>query len=270
MDDVMAQLRRQREKQKLDEAAASKESITPNSSDAAGNQTPHKSMGKFRYDPILKRYLPKSTYKSNGNNDACIQRMQQVYGQKKNAIDAKSNALRLSVSDRHLSCAINDREIRKVVFRGFGLRATSTCKSSSMTEQAHGKSRKKQRKHKMDLTDEEKWKNKLFACTEKSIVLLTTSLSYCSSARRKNIASILGPMCIARGLEVVATVATTTTLREKDKAGCVTTSDKGKVRARQHKSLANTNQPTKNTEADEAYQLWPSMLHPICLGFTER
>ena len=269
MDDVMAQLRWQREKQTLDEAAPSELLLCP--FDTTDKQTTHKPIGKFRYDPILKRYLPKSAYKSNGNNDACIQRLQQVYCKRNDANDTKLSVSSLNVSGRlFLSGVMNDQDIRKVIFRGIALRATSTYGSSSSTSEKMPQKRiTKHRKHKMDIPAgaiymEEKLKTR-FECTQKSIILLATSLSYCSSERRKNIASILGPMCISHGLEVVGTIITKTTSQDT-----IGKAIERKVEVGQHQPIANADLPT-NAEANiQARQSWLSMLHPICLGHTER
>ena len=68
-DDVLAQLQRQRQKKKQTEKAAS--------DGANGQACPRQplTLGGYRFDPALKRYLPKKAFKPNGNNDVCIQRV---------------------------------------------------------------------------------------------------------------------------------------------------------------------------------------------------
>ena len=94
MDDILAQLQRQREKRKQQQtkedqtssaAAASIQvpqhhddtSTTSNIASSKQTQKTNVLSGKYHYDPTTKRYYPRSTLKSNGNNDVCIQRIQE-------------------------------------------------------------------------------------------------------------------------------------------------------------------------------------------------
>ena len=67
-DDVMAQLQRQRRKKQTEQAS---------SEGASGQTCPRQplTLGGYRFDPALKRYLPKKAFRPNGNNDVCIQRV---------------------------------------------------------------------------------------------------------------------------------------------------------------------------------------------------
>lgn len=67
-DDVIAQLQRQRQKKQAEQAS---------SEGTSGQACPRQplTLGGYRFDPQLKRYLPKKAFKPNGNNDVCIQRV---------------------------------------------------------------------------------------------------------------------------------------------------------------------------------------------------
>jgi hypothetical protein len=281
MDDVMAQLQRQRERQRLDEAAAS-------STDGVAYGCNPISLGKFRYDPILKRYLPKSTFKSNGNNDVCIQRMQRA------SIAPKAES-KCSSMEKSSSCfaAVDTRGIRRLVFRGCCLRQTcvDSGSASAVTNERKNKSkkRKSRRKNLDHIDNEDKFKhnnletindcnvegsqlyNKI-ACSDMSIVLLATSLSYCSSTRRNNVATILGQISTARELEVVPSLVTKDMLFERNKIGCLVASGEnghnrnlGQMKQPEvdcsHESQEDTINHSRKTI--EIPSIWYSMLKPI-------
>lgn len=287
MDDILAQLRRQREKQK---EHVMEPTLTSSDASANKNNTAISVRG-FRYDPILKRYLPKSAFKPNGNNDVCIQRIRQASICKHEPQEANLNS---RSSSRLFSCgAVTDSELRMVVFRGCCIKASVA--SSSPGDHGHGKNKKRKKQSSnmndkqcnidrhsnctvngnmassaVDVNDREPH-NATLPCSEKSVVLLVFSLSYCSTAnRRTNLASKLVPLCIARRLEVVPTVATKDMLLVENKIGCIVASNEistantptgGKTEERKgitHKASAITTAlPLHN---------WFSMLHPIIMA----
>ncbi|KAL3802216.1 hypothetical protein HJC23_001760 [Cyclotella cryptica] len=289
MDDVLAQLRRQREKQKERDVDPSSTSSEIQRHASANKNDRARSMGGFFYDPILKRYLPRSVFKPNGNNDVCIQRIQQASIYKHESIDTKPK----SINSSRLGSfgTVTDRDLRMVVFRGCCIKP----RVASMSPRDRGYGRQKKRKKqssniniegKQNNTDRrnnisvrgheapsaihplEEPHNATLPCSEKSIVLLASSLSYCSSTtRRRTIASTVAPLCIARRLEIVPTVATRDMLLSANKIGCIVTSNEtstaksctvGKpeeLKGINHGASAKTNAvPPPN---------WFSMLHPI-------
>jgi hypothetical protein len=297
MEDVMEQLRKQR--QKRSDAAAASNMVHDRAEDITKDdeqQRPADLMGNFRYDPILKRYLPKSTLKPNGNNDACIQQMQQ----------ASLEKLELLV-ERHIDDAIGqfsattvtDGEMRRIIFRGYCLKSNvehktenivdNHCADRNMSysgEREHRKSKKRKKQNdkihfngkKADTDDafNHAYKTKL-PCSEKSILLLAASLSYCTASRRKTTASILGPLCIARGLDIAPTVATKDMLL-KSRIGCVVTSDERTCnnslfdvpKSSESKKKIGL-KGTKMTKAATPQSKWYTMLYPISFsGMTER
>jgi hypothetical protein len=286
MADVMAQLRRQREKRKTEDAAASNavhsSSVTDSNRevvDAASNDSAPKLMGKFRYDPVLKRYLPKSAYESNGNNDKCIQRLQKVNRKKMMTID--STFARASV-DTTSSVASFDYDLRRVLFRGccsrnhsttYHDRATSSLHSAEVTVDHKRKKRSKQSKTKDStkcIHNLEQQPN-IQSCSERSIILLATSLSYCSNTRRQKLVSALGTLYTSRALRVVPSVATTHMLIERNKIGCVIPDDDKRQRSTHQTICSHRNSDTESklaagdssTKKAGSTLTWHSLLTPI-------
>eukprot|EP00956_Cyclotella_meneghiniana_P016787 scaffold26817_cov38-Cyclotella_meneghiniana.AAC.2 len=271
MDDVMAQLRRQREKQKSSATSTNerpKKPIDPSIVDTSTNTTAPKSMGKFSYDPVLKRYLPKSAYKSNGNNDVCIQKLQLTNREKS---EAKSNTLekksKTNNKDVSLPGINTDGEIRRIAFRGNSLRRGLQSKN---------KKRKKQSKKHNDNGNNDMQYNNIFSCSEKSIVMLATSLSYCSSSRRQTIATILGELSTARGLENVSNTVTKDMLRKTDAVGYIVKSEDGMNTSRKEIDAAvRSNSRGQKSEVHKQSQpsrpsTWYSMLSPMCFDLQYR
>ena len=241
MDDVMAQLHRQREQQSS--KLKTNKSNNPPLTDSIG-YTP-KSIGHFRYDPVLKRYLPKTAYKSNGNNDVCIQRIQKasMNGKKSTKLENRSQNANEGATS---SCGIfTDKEICRVVFRGCCLRHNYEEDQSLVTlgqlgREKRSKKPKKLRKYN-NVANHSEFSYKedsmrsippvehsdvsyqTFACSERSIVLLVTSLSYCSSSRRHDISSILAQLSFTRRLRAVSTVATRNMLLKRNRVACTVT-----------------------------------------------
>eukprot|EP00956_Cyclotella_meneghiniana_P021241 scaffold38441_cov21-Cyclotella_meneghiniana.AAC.1 len=287
MDDVMAQLRRQREKQKSNEASATstderpEKPIDPSITDTSTNTTAPKSMGKFRYDPVLKRYLPKSAYKSNGNNDVCIQKLQRTNREKsEEKSDTKEKISNTNNKDESLPGIDTDEEIRRIAFRGISLRRGSNNYSqqilSSFGFENKNKKRKKQSKKHNDNGNNDRQYNNIFSCSEKSIVMLATSLSYCSSSRRQTIATILGELSTARGLENVSNTVTKDMLRKTDAVGCIVKSEDGMNTSRKEIDAANgSNSRGQKSEVHKQSQrsrpsTWYSMLSPMCFDLQYR
>jgi hypothetical protein len=282
MADVMAQLRRQREKRKADDAAES--SVVHPTSGADGNRVvvnaalntcAPKSMGRFCYDPVLKRYLPKSAYKSNGNNDECIQRLQKESRKKMGAIDSKPISRASAANTRSSSGAVFDYDLRRVLFRGCCLRTESGSHVASHLYSTQVKVDKKRKKRSKQGTTKYSTKclntleQKLCThpCSERSIILLATSLSYCSSTRRRRVASVIGAIYIARGLEVVSCVATTQMLIEKNKIGCIIPDGEKRQRSN-HQMIDNSRNSSVESKPAvfDSSTTWHSLLTPISTG----
>lgn len=290
MDDVMAQRQRQREKQKSDVQMSSSTADDQMMSEAARNEQP-KSMGGFIYDPVLKRYLPKSAYKSNGNNDVCIQRIQNEAGKQKNMMDAHESKWCQDDKSATSLGAVIDRDVRRIVFRASSLRFSSSLqnKSASMESRASStppekksKKRKKPRNCNKLIVSEHANSNdtmgqsyNMHSCSPMSIIVLATSLSYCSSTRRKDAASILGSLCTVDGLQVIPALVNREMFAAKNEIGCIipckekdremgvsTSSEQDSKCMEQKKPMACFGSHLKKTAS--LSPVWYSMLTPIC------
>lgn len=287
MADVMAQLRRQREKRKTEDAVTSSavhsSSVTDSNRDvvdAASNDcAPKKSIGKFRYDPVLKRYLPKSAYESNGNNDKCIQRLQK--GNRKKMMTIDSTFSRASAAATSYGAPF-DYDLRRVLFGGCCLRnhsstyhyyAAYSLHSAEIKVDQKRKKRSKQSKtkdHTKCVHNLEQQPN-IHPCSERSIILLATSLSYCSNTRRRRLVSALGTLYISRALGVVPSVATTHMLIERNKIGCVIPDEEKRQRSTHQTICSHRNSDTESklAAADSSTKkagstiTWHSLLTPI-------
>lgn len=275
-----------------------------------------KSVGNFIYDPVRKRYFPASTFtKPNGNNDVCIQRMQDA-----SSIVRKENN-KVGHFSRPLG-VVTDEEIKKLVFRGITLQQLLqhpfADDSDNESLACDGSKKRKKRKKKfntntsigLEQINEDEARNfindnkqnidhnrfpysetpfsnsevdKPIPCSERSTLLLVSSLQYCTnSLRRATIVSTLGPMRIARGAKVVPTVATKDMLEmgldfskssylvcSRRKTSCHY-DDAVKMHAGDEKMLSKQQQHkeqtpklAKSSTRSSANHIWYSMLHPI-------
>ena len=94
-DDVVAQLQRQRQKKQAEQAPSEGASACP------GQPL---TLGGFRFDPQLKRYLPKKAFKPNGNNDVCIQRVKSRQVDDINTIESRNAPISIQNWGRILIC----------------------------------------------------------------------------------------------------------------------------------------------------------------------
>lgn len=240
MDDILAQLQRQREKRKQQQtkedqtssaAAASIQvpqhhddtSTTSNIASSKQTQKTNVLSGKYHYDPTTKRYYPRSTLKSNGNNDVCIQRIQEKKQMLQDNMGCKVDGPIKSNNDNmedgffYHGGAVTDEDVRRVIFRGTCL-MSNICKNGGedmSTITLDGKrnpSKKKQRRHNNvnHLPTETKTvERRRIPCTERTSLLLSTSLQYCTNIqKRKAVSSVLGPMSVARKAKIVSTSST--------------------------------------------------------------
>jgi len=248
-DDIIAQLQRQRLKSKAAAATAtisadcssptSKDTKPPPSNPNVKRPAKHTAAtasncqggdgGGFQYDPILKRYFPKSAFQSHGNNDICIQRIQKQITATNNDVDGDSSKNdEMLINDRafHLKGNVTDHDVRRVIFRGIRL-PTYECSNSggmlsSMNSQS-GKKRKTQRNNNNSNRhcSDQKLENSpspSIPCTARTTFLLTTSLEYCTMTQRRSaLASMLVPMSVAKTAKVVPNQSTLETLQNDTK-----------------------------------------------------
>jgi len=106
MDDIIAQLQRQRQKQQQKQEKSTSSSAKTSSESPLPTQTSSHSTSQYYYDSTTKRYYPKSTfYKSNGNNDVCIQRCIQKQQQRQqrsssvSAVKKKKKKVQLAIPE---------------------------------------------------------------------------------------------------------------------------------------------------------------------------
>ena len=243
MDDILAQLQRQREKKKQQQskedetssgAAASipvpqhhDDTSTISSSTASFKQTQKTNVlsGKYHYDPTTKRYYPSSTLKSNGNNDVCIQRIQEKKQMLQDNMGCKvdgsikSNNSNNMVEDGFLCRrgAVADEDIRRIIFRGSACLMSNINEGEEMsTISLDGKRnpiKKKQRRHNnvnhLPTDTKTVERRRRIPCTERTSQLLSTSLQYCANIqKRRAVSSMLGPMSVARKAKIVSTSST--------------------------------------------------------------
>lgn len=308
MDDILAQLRLQRHKQREAAAvpplanAADAVGATEGSREGASSDTSHpslwytkntkqrrrrhgsttkrneaKSMGNFIWDPVLKKYFPKSAFNPNGNNDVCIQRVQQASNAKSREQTDTESRVDKAQHGQQIG-AIKGWELQRVVYRGTSLKLYSS-NHDQIGGDSHSVSKQKKRKKRYNTkahgghTESNRRDNinNSWAptCSERSVLLLTASLSYCTStSRRMTIVSILSPTCIARRADVVPTVTTKDSLQRRcvrSSKGCEL-SDAAKIRHDRGCAQKKTQpQPSMKNNHNHATTIpnWFSMLHPI-------
>ena len=200
-DDIIAQLQRQRQKQAQQKF---NESPIQNSVEAVAKET---RVGIFQYNPITKRYFPKSTFTANGSNDACIQRVQKhlLATLDDNTIDNLGND-----QLRRPASALTIGEIRRISFR----RARLYNHAPSIY---HNNGQRPSTIHdKKKLRANTVKKSPPFPCTERTKLLLTTALEYCPISRKRNlIYNMLGPIIIAKRATITSNSSTLLSLRNK-------------------------------------------------------
>jgi hypothetical protein len=178
-------------------------------------------MGNFRYDPTLKRYFPKSAFAATdkNNNDACILRIRKRISTPKNEHDGCIVDARNLISEKgplH-GGIVSNGDMRRIAFRGTCLpndKVFHIEQCASYSSPSHDQKRKKLLANEIDA-------NILppFPCSERTKLLLTTSLEYCTTSTRRNaiVSRMLGPMSIARKATMTPTLSTLEMLRNETK-----------------------------------------------------
>ncbi len=243
-------------------------------------------VGNFRYDPTLGRYFPTSAFAIDGNNDACIQRI------KEKLLPATTKVVDASIIDERSSTPENEQphrlgggivtsgDIRRIAsFRGSFLpndtmmcHGSGRCASSSLP--LHGHKRKKLR---VNTTADglPPFPPPPFPCTERTKLLLRTSLEYCTSIQRRNsiVSMKLGPVSVARRARITPTSSTLAMLRDQSKkytthpphihppedTGC----DERHHRGRPYYAWPVVHTSKSGSESSSSVQEWFSMLHPL-------
>ena len=195
-DDIVAQLERQRQKQAQQKL---NDSPIQNSVEAVAKE---RRVGKFQYNPITKRYFPKSTFTANGNNDACIQRVQKH-------LLVTTDVSTIDNQLRRPAGALTIGDIRWISFRRARLYNDNMYHNNGQRPNTiHEK--KKLRANTV------KKSPPFFPCTERTKLLLTTSLEYCAMSRKRNlIYNMLGPIIIAKRATITPNLSTLERLRSK-------------------------------------------------------
>lgn len=187
MDDIMAQLKLQRERQKQktkdDKVDASPVAEGKKQKKRETAPSIKQDIGDFRFDPISNRYLPKSSFNKPDRNEAQTQ-------VKNVSIDRLRWAKRNSISDE---------DARRILFHGSALDYSRP--QSNM--QAKSKKTKKQHGGNESGTKQQSDFEQQIPCSERIVQLLTVSLQYANSHKRNAIVNILGPIAMARGATVV-------------------------------------------------------------------
>mmetsp|Transcript_9278 Transcript_9278/g.16176 ORF Transcript_9278/g.16176 Transcript_9278/m.16176 type:complete len:446 (+) Transcript_9278:115-1452(+) len=284
-DDIVAQLQLQRQRQKQQSkeravAADNSQNTEPSPTDPKATRPSDKhdaakceGNGDFQYDPILKRYFPKSTFQSHGNNDVCIQRIQKKIAPKE--VDANSNKQRWLLMNEepfHLTRGnVTDDDVRRVIFRGMRL-PTNRCNNGDLsTLISHSGKKKKKQRNNADLPSQKIESPPPIPCTERTTFLLATSLEYCTITQRRNaIASMLGPMSVARRAKVVPTQSTLETIQNNTKKCMHSYIDREESAYEEPiRPYAGSIQRQKSWTGDSVQgsslkmQRWFSMLHPL-------
>ena len=272
MDDIVAQLNRQRQKSRATGAnnpKSNNEEPSPDDPKAARPKPEHlvhrAVVGKFQYDPALKRYFPKSTFESN--EDVCVQRIQKQIASKELRGDGRRRWRRsrgaISMHERpfHSKENVTDDDLGKVVFRGTRLPANGRFDRDSSTQ---AKRQSNNIHCPMQKSDHDFHSCPSIPCSARTAFLLSTSLEYCAAPRRRNaIASVLGPLSVARTAKVVPTQSTLETLKHEAKKHVHSRIDEP---FRPHVRLVQRQPPgMKNSTGDSSshMQTWASMLHPL-------
>ncbi len=233
--DIVAQLQRQRKRQEeqsaaaADTAAADAAAAVPllaanakcrdNQRTCPSQQHQNqKNNGHFQYDPVKKRYFPKSIFTSHGNYDACANGIRKriqgsaedVMVEGRNKIIDKQNLLLRWSGNGYVSF----KDVRRIVFRGacLSMIPNSDAITSSPSLQQHGGTTTKT-KHTKDRDD-----TKAF-CTERTSLLLACSLQYCASTHRRNalVSTMIGPIVLARRARIIPVVSTLEDIRKGTK-----------------------------------------------------
>jgi len=294
MDDIVAQLERQRQKKKKEQQEDTSKPKEQNSSVhqiakpfVFGQQHDNKSSSSiaqnFHYDPTTKRYYPKSTFNEpNGDNDICVQSVQQkikqqqstpfIFGSNNNNSTSLSNNDNINNKDGSPFLHkdnITDDDIRRVIhlpcltsniagwygdsiqdmknamstsdtFGWIGNRdgysfylnyerdntlesAINSLVSKRKSKKKNSKQQRKKQPNKSLLTNnntnqlpmpnqteskEEEEVPVALPCTQRTSLLLLTSMQYCSSSQKRNrINKLLGPICVARKATIVSTLS---------------------------------------------------------------
>ncbi len=272
------------------------------------------SIAGYVYDSIKKRYFPASTFnKPNGNNDICIQRMQE------STAKAREYKMISGSKGKHDECGsgnsnldfwvhrgVSDHDISRLMFRGTSIlsnflqseREIDTLPSPS------AKTKKRRKRKNKDINSERttydkpseqqcgfssmgqssKYScntrfstNNRIPCSERTAVLLFTSLRYFThSYRRDRIISFLGPMRIARESRIIHTSTANAGMLARrdltsdllDSAIRIASAEDESVdetHANKQKSSLIEQQCTKNSpyDKDVSKKMWYSMLCPI-------
>jgi len=258
MDDIMAQLQLQRQRQKqqkdTDTAAAAEGNMKGEKSKKRSAAAPIKQdIGKFRFDPISNRYLPKSSFnkQDDKNND------------QKQSTNVRIDRLRWG--ERNF---ISDEDVRRVLFRGSAL-------DNLYPIMANTRALKKSKKHQGDHDSIDDSHQQVIPCSERIVQLLTTSLQYANYSHKRNaIVNILGPLTIARGAKVVASalsvgrvdMLSSYTKRRKSRDIIETENNVqplSPIQTHQQQQMATSEKTAVQTSPNALNPNWYSLLHPM-------
>lgn len=197
-NDIVAQLQRQRQKQ-------AQQKLLNESSNFVEAVALERRVGNFQYNPITQRYFPKSTFTTNGSTDACIQRAQKHLLV---TTDDDNNSTIDNDQLRRPAGALTIGDIRRTSFRRAFLYNYSMYHNNGQRPSTiHEK--KKLRANTVK-------KSPPFPCTERTKLLLTSSLEYCAMSRKRNlIYNMLGPIIIAKRATITPNLLTLERLRSK-------------------------------------------------------
>ncbi len=217
VDDFVAQLQRQRQKQQSNEiAAAAASAATPlaekdvsvTSSIYQHRNSEPKSAGHFQYDPIRKRYFPKSMFTS-GHYDPCAQRIRKPSPVGK-ATDASTNNIENERVRRLKGSNVSINDVRRIVFRGTCL--SRLCNNGECAMQLKGRRRKPR-----DDTIRACSKPPYNHCSERTSLLLTCSLEYCASIHRRNamVSKMVSVIVLARRATIIPNMSSLDDIRKE-------------------------------------------------------
>ncbi len=227
MDDIMAQLRLQRERQKQktsdNEVDASPAADGKKEKKRETAPSTKQEIGDFRFDPISNRYLPKSAFNKLDRSEAQTK-------VKSVSID------RLRWRKRN---SISDEDVRRILFHGSAL-DYSPLQSNNMQAPI----KKAMKRHDGNNSDTNQQSNieQQIPCSDRSVQLLATSLQYANSHKRNTLVNILGPIAMARGATVIPSAVSDDMLTLSAATGKISTA----------KSSSNT-----------LIQNWHSLLFPL-------
>ena len=207
IDDVVAQLQRQRQKQRSNAAAAleatSLDANMTSSLSQHRNSEP-KSAGHFQYDPIRKRYFPKSMVVSRGNYDPRAQRIRKPSPGAKAANNCENVRVR-----RLKGSNVSIDDVRRIVFR-------RTCLSRIFNNGECAIQLKGRRKKPRD-DIRANCKPPYNFCSERTSLLLTCSLEYCASIHRRNVmvSKMVSVIVLARRATIIPNMSTLDDIRKE-------------------------------------------------------